>query len=100
MKVLVCPSCGYHEATASMHVIAMPAHRGQHGGCPGTGTPVQPMMQVFYTNAQAKLLAQLGVLQTKMIAAQRTQAAAYQTLEELRAQADEIERQFRELKKA
>lgn len=82
-----------------MHVVAMPAHRGARGGCPGTGMPVQPMMQTFYTNAQAKLLAQLGELHTKMIVAQRAHAAAYRTIEELRAQADEIEQQFRALKK-
>jgi hypothetical protein len=82
-----------------MHVIAMPVHPPRGPRCPGTGTPVQPMMQVYYTNAQAKLLQQLGELQTKMIATQRAQANAYKTLEELRLQADEVERQFRELMK-
>lgn len=99
MKVLICPSCGYAEETQATYVVAMPRHPPKGRLCPASGTPVQPMLQVHHSNAEAKLLQEYGRLCDKMIVAQRAQADAYKQLDELRGQADEVVEQIRALRR-
>lgn len=99
MKVLVCPSCGYHEETRYEVVVAMPKHPPEGRTCPGSGAPVQPMLRSRPVSAaQYKAYQKLTAIYDKMIVAQRAQAAAYRQLEELRAEADAAEKELRNAK--
>lgn len=99
MKVLVCPSCGYHEETRYEVVVAMPRHPPTGRVCPGSGEPVQPMLRSRPVSAaQIKLYQQLNTVYDKILAAQRRHAAAYREIEELRAESDAVAAQLRNTK--